>query len=156
MALIPLIVESEGLTGRGFEIRGSKYQLVNEGKNDRVRPESVRERTPRTEACGKEISSYINIPGGCLKTGREIYDNMQRAILVLTSNRPGSEPAQDGAWLNSIVAQKTRNKPVAGLSGQSDKKIRSQAGIDVFLTSSRVGKVNPGNPVSVSRKDTLV
>lgn len=136
MAIIPLIIEYEGLTGRGFDIRDSKNYLVNELTNDGARPEIARERPPRTEARIKEILSYINIPGGCLKTGREIYDNMQRAILFLTSNRPGSGLAREGVWLNSIIAQKTWNKPIAGLSGQSDKKIRSQ--------------------VSLSRKDALV
>ncbi|MDI6849762.1 MAG: ATP-dependent Clp protease proteolytic subunit [Candidatus Saccharicenans sp.] len=82
MAIIPFVIESEGRTERGYDIysRLLKDRIIFLGTeiNDEVANLVIAQLLYlEAEAGDKDISLYINSPGGSITAGLAIYDTMQ-------------------------------------------------------------------------------
>lgn len=82
MAIIPFVIESEGRTERGYDkySRLLKDRIIFLGTEitDEVANLVIAQLLYlEAEACEKDISLYINSPGGRITAGLAIYDTMQ-------------------------------------------------------------------------------
>lgn len=82
MAIIPFVIESEGRTERGYDIysRLLKDRIIFLGTEitDEVANLVIAQLLYlEAEASDKDISLYINSPGGSITAGLAIYDTMQ-------------------------------------------------------------------------------
>ena len=169
MALVPYVVEQ---TNRGER----QYDIFSRLLNDRiiVLSDEVNDATASLvvaqllylegQDSEKDISLYINSPGGSVSAGLAIYDTMQYIKCDVSTICMGMA-ASMGAFLLSSGAKGKRyalpnseimiHQPSGGAQGQaSDIKITAE---HILRTRDRLNKIlaeNTGNPVETIAVDT--
>ena len=112
----------------------------------------------------KDISFYINSPGGSVTAGMAIYDTMQFIKCDVSTICLGMA-ASMGAFLLSAGAKGKRfalphseimiHQPLGGARGQaSDIKIQAEQILRVKKTLNQILAENTGKPLEVIEKDT--
>ena len=169
MALVPYVVEQ---TSRGER----QYDIFSRLLNDRiiVLSDEVNDATASLVVAQllylegqdpeKDISFYINSPGGSVTAGLAIYDTMQYIKCDVSTICMGMA-ASMGAFLFSAGTKGKRialphseimiHQPLGGAQGQaSDIKIRAEL---ILRTRDMLNKIlseNTGKPIEQIEKDT--
>ena len=168
-ALVPMVVEQ---TGRGER----SYDIFSRLLNDRIifLSDEVNDTTAslvvaqmlflEAQDPTKDISFYINSPGGSVTAGMAIYDTMQYIKCDVSTICIGMA-ASMGAFLLSAGTKGKRialphseimiHQPLGGAQGQaSDIKIRAEL---ILRTRDMLNKIlseNTGKPIEQIEKDT--
>ena len=168
-ALVPMVVEQ---TGRGER----SYDIFSRLLNDRIifLSDEVNDATAslvvaqmlflEAQDPTKDISFYINSPGGSVTAGMAIYDTMQYIKCDVSTICIGMA-ASMGAFLLSAGTKGKRialphseimiHQPLGGAQGQaSDIKIRAEL---ILRTRDMLNKIlseNTGKPIEQIEKDT--
>ena len=168
-ALVPMVVEQ---TGRGER----SYDIFSRLLNDRIifLSDEVNDTTAslvvaqmlflEAQDPTKDISFYINSPGGSVTAGMAIYDTMQYIKCDVSTICIGMA-ASMGAFLLSAGTKGKRialphseimiHQPLGGAQGQaSDIKIRAEL---ILRTRDMLNKIlseNTGKPLEQIEKDT--
>ena len=169
MALVPTVIEQ---TGRGERA----YDIYSRLLNDRIifLADEVNDTTAslvvaqllflEAQDPDKDISLYINSPGGSVSAGLAIYDTMNFIKCDVSTTCIGMA-ASMGAFLLSAGAKGKRyalpnseimiHQPLGGMQGQaSDIKIHAD---HILRTRDRLNKIlaeNTGKPLSQIEQDT--
>ncbi|HOM93723.1 MAG TPA: ATP-dependent Clp protease proteolytic subunit [Candidatus Saccharicenans sp.] len=168
MALIPFVIESDGRSERGFDIysRLLRDRIIFLGTEitDEVANLIVAQLLYlEAEGQEKEISIYINSPGGNITAGLAIYDTMQfvkspvtticlgqaasMAAVLLAAGRPGRRFSLPSARI--ILHQ-----PFGGFQGQaSDIAIQAKEILRMRETINRILSNHTGQPVDRIQAD---
>ena len=113
---------------------------------------------------GKDISLYINSPGGSVSAGMAIYDTMNYIKCDVSTICIGLA-ASMGAFLLAAGAKGKRyalknseimiHQPLVGTQGQaSDIKIQAEHILRIKAKMNRILAANTGKPVDVIERDT--
>ena len=113
---------------------------------------------------GKDISLYINSPGGSVSAGMAIYDTMNYIKCDVSTICIGLA-ASMGAFLLAAGARGKRyalknseimiHQPLGGTQGQaSDIKIQAEHILRIKAKMNRILAANTGKPVDVIERDT--
>ena len=169
MAVIPMVVEQ---TSRGER----SYDIYSRLLNDRIifLADEVNDQTAslvvaqllflEAQDPDKDISLYINSPGGSVSTGMAIYDTMNFIKCDVSTICIGMA-ASMGAFLLSSGAKGKRialpnseimiHQPLGGMQGQaSDIKIHAD---HILRTKNRLNEIlaaNTGKPLEIIERDT--
>ena len=169
MAYVPMVVEQ---TGRGER----SYDIYSRLLNDRIVMlcDEVNDTTASLVVAqllylegqdpDKDISLYINSPGGSITAGMAIYDTMNYIKCDVSTICIGMA-ASMGAFLLSAGAKGKRyalpnseimiHQPLGGMQGQaSDIKIHAD---HILRTRSRLNSIlaaNTGKPIEIIEQDT--
>ena len=169
MSLVPMVVEQ---TSRGER----SYDIFSRLLNDRIifLADEVNDATANLvvaqllylEAMDpeKDISLYINSPGGSITAGMAIYDTMQYIKCDVSTICIGMA-ASMGAFLLSSGAKGKRfalpnseimiHQPLGGFQGQAtDIKIHADRIIKIKADLNRILAENTGKPLEIIEKDT--
>ena len=169
MALVPYVIEQTARGERSYDIysRLLKDRIIFIG-------EEITEHTAslaiaqllflEPEDADKDISIYINSPGGSVTAGMAIYDTMQYIKPEVSTICVGMA-ASMGAFLLSAGAKGKRyalpnaeimiHQPLGGAQGQaSDVKIHAEHIIKTKEKLNRILSANTGKPLEVIEKDT--
>lgn len=169
MALVPYVIEQTARGERSYDIysRLLKDRIIFIG-------EEITEHTAslaiaqllflEAEDADKDISIYINSPGGSVTAGMAIYDTMQYIRPEVSTICVGMA-ASMGAFLLSAGAKGKRyalpnaeimiHQPLGGAQGQaSDVKIHAEHIIKTKEKLNRILSANTGKPLEVIEKDT--
>ena len=169
MALVPYVIEQ---TNRGER----SYDIFSRLLNDRiiVLSDEVNDATASIviaqllylegQDAEKDISLYINSPGGSITAGMAIYDTMQYIKCDVSTICIGMA-ASMGAFLLSSGAKGKRfalpnseimiHQPLGGFQGQAtDIKIHADRIIKIKADLNRILAENTGKPLEIIEKDT--
>ncbi len=169
MALVPYVIEQTARGERSYDIysRLLKDRIIFIG-------EEITEHTAslavaqllflEAEDADKDISIYINSPGGSVTAGMAIYDTMQYIRPDISTICVGMA-ASMGAFLLSAGTKGKRyalpnaeimiHQPLGGAQGQaSDIKIHAEHIIRTKEKLNRILSANTGRPLDVIEKDT--
>ena len=169
MSLVPYVIEQTSRGERSYDIysRLLKDRIIFIG-------EEITEHTAslaiaqllflEAEDADKDISIYINSPGGSVTAGMAIYDTMQYIKPEVSTICVGMA-ASMGAFLLSAGAEGKRyalpnaeimiHQPLGGAQGQaSDVKIHAEHIIKTKEKLNRILSANTGKPLEVIEKDT--
>ena len=169
MALVPMVVEQ---TSRGER----SYDIFSRLLNDRIvfLADEVNDTTSalvvaqllflEAQDPDKDISLYINSPGGSVTAGMAIYDTMNFIKCDVSTICIGMA-ASMGAFLLSSGAKGKRlalpnsdiliHQPLGGMQGQaSDIKIHADHILRTRETLNRILSANTGKPLEVIEHDT--
>lgn len=169
MALVPYVIEQTARGERSYDIysRLLKDRIIFIG-------EEITEHTAslvvaqllflEAEDADKDISIYINSPGGSVTAGMAIYDTMQYIKPEVSTICVGMA-ASMGAFLLSSGAKGKRyalpnaeimiHQPLGGAQGQaSDIKIHAEHIIKTKEKLNRILSDNTGKPLEIIEKDT--
>ena len=169
MALVPMVIEQ---TGRGER----SYDIFSRLLNDRIifLSDEVNDATAslvvaqmlflEAQDPDKDISLYINSPGGSITSGMAIYDTMQFIKCDVSTICIGMA-ASMGAFLLSAGTKGKRfalpnseimiHQPLGGMQGQAtDIKIYADRMIRIRQTLNEILAANTGKPLSVIEQDT--
>ncbi|MDD2484360.1 MAG: ATP-dependent Clp endopeptidase proteolytic subunit ClpP [Eubacteriales bacterium] len=169
MSLIPIVVEQTNRGERSYDIysRLLKDRIVFLG-------EEVNEHTAslviaqflflESEDPDKDISFYINSPGGSITAGMAIYDTMQYIRPDVSTICIGMA-ASMGAFLLSSGTKGKRfalpnaeimiHQPLGGMSGQAeDMRIHAERIVKTREKLNRILSDNTGQPFDRVSKDT--
>ncbi len=113
---------------------------------------------------GKDISLYINSPGGSVSAGMAIYDTMNYIKCDVSTICIGLA-ASMGAFLLAAGAKGKRyalknseimiHQPLGGAQGQaSDIKIQAEHILRIKTKMTKILAANTGKPVEVVERDT--
>jgi ATP-dependent Clp protease protease subunit len=167
--LVPTVVEQ---TGRGERA----YDIYSRLLNDRIifLSDEVNDATAslvvaqllflEAQDPDKDISFYINSPGGSVTAGMAIYDTMQFIKCDVSTICLGMA-ASMGAFLLSSGTKGKRfalphsevmiHQPLGGARGQaSDIQIQAEQILRVKATLNRILAENTGKPLEVIERDT--
>ncbi len=168
-ALVPMVVEQ---TNRGER----SYDIFSRLLNDRIvfLSDEVNDTTAslvvaqmlflEAQDPDKEISFYINSPGGSVTAGMAIYDTMQFIKCDVSTICIGMA-ASMGAFLLSSGAKGKRlalphseimiHQPLGGARGQAtDIQIQAEQILRVKRTMNEILAANTGKPLEVIERDT--
>ena len=168
-ALVPMVVEQ---TGRGER----SYDIFSRLLNDRIifLSDEVNDTTAslvvaqmlflEAQDADKEISFYINSPGGSVTAGMAIYDTMQFIKCDVSTICIGMA-ASMGAFLLSSGTKGKRfalphseimiHQPLGGARGQAtDIQIQAEQILRVKRTLNEILSENTGKALEVIEKDT--
>ena len=168
-ALVPMVVEQ---TGRGER----SYDIFSRLLNDRIvfLSDEVNDATAslvvaqmlflEAQDPDKDISFYINSPGGSVTAGMAIYDTMQFIKCDVSTICIGMA-ASMGAFLLSSGAKGKRfalphseimiHQPLGGARGQAtDIEIQAKQILRVKATLNQILAENTGKPIDVIERDT--
>ena len=168
-ALVPMVVEQ---TGRGER----SYDIFSRLLNDRIvfLSDEVNDTTAslvvaqmlflEAQDAEKEISFYINSPGGSVTAGMAIYDTMQFIKCDVSTICIGMA-ASMGAFLLSSGTKGKRfalphseimiHQPLGGARGQAtDIQIQAEQILRVKRTLNEILSENTGKPLEIIEKDT--
>lgn len=169
MSLIPMVIEQTSRGERSYDIysRLLKDRIIFLG-------EQVDENTAslivaqllflESEDPEKDISFYINSPGGVITAGMAIYDTMQYIRCDVSTICVGMA-ASMGAFLLSSGTKGKRfalpnaeimiHQPSGGMQGQAeDMKIHAQWILKTREKLNRILVSNTGQPMEVIERDT--
>ncbi len=169
MALVPMVIEQ---TGRGER----SYDIYSRLLNDRIifLSDEVNDTTAslvvaqllflEAQDPDKDISLYINSPGGSITAGMAIYDTMNFIKCDVSTICIGMA-ASMGAFLLSSGAKGKRyalpnseimiHQPLGGMQGQAtDIKIHADRIIRMRKTLNEILAANTGKELSVIEQDT--
>ncbi len=168
-ALVPMVVEQ---TGRGER----SYDIFSRLLNDRIvfLSDEVNDTTAslvvaqmlflEAQDPDKDISFYINSPGGSVSAGMAIYDTMQFIKCDVSTICIGMA-ASMGAFLLSSGAKGKRfalphseimiHQPLGGARGQAtDIEIQAKQILRIKATLNQILSENTGKPIDVIERDT--
>ena len=168
-ALVPMVVEQ---TGRGER----SYDIFSRLLNDRIvfLSDEVNDTTAslvvaqmlflEAQDAEKEISFYINSPGGSVTAGMAIYDTMQFITCDVSTICIGMA-ASMGAFLLSSGTKGKRfalphseimiHQPLGGARGQAtDIQIQAEQILRVKRTLNEILSENTGKSLEVIERDT--
>ena len=168
-ALVPMVVEQ---TNRGER----SYDIFSRLLNDRIvfLSDEVNDTTAslvvaqmlflEAQDPDKDISFYINSPGGSVTAGMAIYDTMQFIKCDVSTICIGMA-ASMGAFLLSSGTKGKRlalphsevmiHQPLGGARGQaSDIRIQAEQILKTKATLNRILAENTGKPLEVIERDT--
>jgi len=153
MALIPTVIEQTGKSERAYDI----YSRL---LNDRIifLSDEVNDHTE------KDISLYINSPGGSISAGMAIYDTMKFIKCDVSTICIGMA-ASMGAFLLAAGTKGKRfalpnseimiHQPLGGMQGQaSDIKIHADHIIRIKDKMNRILSEMTGQPLDIITRDT--
>ncbi len=169
MTLVPYVIEQTARGERSYDIysRLLKDRIIFIG-------EEITEHTAslavaqllflEAEDADKDISIYINSPGGSVTAGMAIYDTMQYIKPEISTICVGMA-ASMGAFLLSAGTKGKRyalpnaeimiHQPLGGAQGQaSDIKIHAEHIIKTKEKLNRILSANTGKPLDIIEKDT--
>ena len=169
MAVIPMVVEQ---TGRGER----SYDIYSRLLNDRIifLADEVNDQTAslvvaqllflEAQDPDKDISQYINSPGGSVSAGMAIYDTMNFIECDVSTICIGMA-ASMGAFLLSSGAKGKRialpnseimiHQPLGGMQGQaSDIKIHADHILRTKKHLNEILAANTGKPLEIIERDT--
>ena len=168
-ALVPYIVEQTSRGERSYDIYSRLLEdriIFLSGEIDDATANTVVAQLIYLEAKdpSKDISLYINSPGGSVSAGLAIYDTMNYVKCDVSTICMGMA-ASMGAFLLSSGAKGKRyalpnseimiHQPLGGAQGQaSDIKIAAE---HILKTKAKLNKIlaeNSGKPVETIEKDT--
>lgn len=167
--LIPMVVDQNGASERSYDI----YSRLLEDRivflNGEVTDESANLIIAQLiflegKNPGKDISLYINSPGGSVSAGLAIYDTM-RYIKCDVSTICVGLAASMGAFLLAGGAKGKRfalpnseimiHQPLGGVQGQaSDIQIHANHILNSKKKLNKILSENTGKPIEVIEKDT--
>lgn len=168
-ALVPMVVEQ---TSRGER----SYDIYSRLLNDRIifLADEVNDVTANLVVAqllflesvdqDKDISLYINSPGGSITAGMAIYDTMNYIKCDVSTICIGMA-ASMGAFLLSAGTKGKRyalpnseimiHQPLGGFQGQAtDIKIHAQRILDIKENLNKILAENTGKPLDVIKQDT--
>ena len=169
MPLVPMVVQH---TNRGER----SYDIYSRLLNDRIvfLGEEVNDTTAslvvaqllylEAQDADKDISLYINSPGGSISAGMAIYDTMNFIKCDVSTICIGMA-ASMGAFLLAAGAKGKRialpnseimiHQPLGGMQGQAtDIKIHADHIIKIKDKMNRILSANTGKPLKTVEKDT--
>ena len=169
MALVPMVVEQTSRGERSYDIYSrllnDRIVILSEEVND-VTASLIVSQLLYLESVDpeKDISFYINSPGGSVSAGFAIYDTMNYIKCDVSTICIGMA-ASMGAFLLSSGAKGKRfalpnseimiHQPLGGMQGQaSDIKIHAD---HILRTREKLNKIlaeNTGKAIDVIEKDT--
>ena len=167
--LVPMVIEQTGRTERAYDIysRLLKDRIIFIGTpiDDNVSNIIIAELLfLQMENAEKDISVYINTPGGHVTSGLAIYDTMQFVKPDVNTYCVG-QAASMGALLLSAGAKGKRyalpharimiHQPWGGVQGAaSDIKIQAKEILRIKERIEQVLAKHTGQPIEKVRKDT--
>ena len=169
MALVPYVIEQTGSGERSYDIFSrllkDRIIILGEEINDSVASLVTAQLLfLEAEDQEKDISLYINSPGGSVTSGMAIYDTMNYIRPDVSTICTGMA-ASMGAFLLSSGAKGKRyalpnaevliHQPLGGVSGQaSDIEIHAQWILKTKEKLNRILSENTGQALDVIRQDT--
>lgn len=171
MSLVPYVVEQTSRGERSYDIfsrlLNDRIIMLSDQVNDTTASLVVAQLLYlESQDAEKDISLYINSPGGSITSGMAIYDTMQYIKCDVSTICIGMA-ASMGAFLLSAGAKGKRlalpnseimiHQPLisGGLSGQcTDIKIHSDHLLRTRQTLNRILSENTGKPLEVIEQDT--
>ncbi len=169
MPLVPMVVEQTAAGERSFDIysRLLKDRIIFLGEeiNDHTASLIVAQLLfLESEDPDKDISLYINSPGGSVTAGMAIYDTMQYIKCDVSTICIGMA-ASMGAFLLSSGAKGKRyalpnaeimiHQPLGGVRGQAeDIRIHTDRLLKIRETLNRIISDNTGQTIEQVAKDT--
>jgi ATP-dependent Clp protease protease subunit len=166
---IPMVVEQDARGERGYDIYSrllkDRIIFLGSGINDVVANSIIAQLLfLAAQDSEKDISIYINSPGGSITSGMAIYDTMQFIKPDVSTICVGMA-ASMGAFLLTAGAKGKRfalpnsevmiHQPLGGAEGQaSDIQIRANRIIKLREKLNTIMAERSGNPVSRLDKDT--
>jgi len=167
--LVPMVVEQTGRGERAYDIysRLLKERIIFLGTeiNDDVSNLVIAQLLfLQSEDADKDISMYINSPGGVVTAGMAIYDTMQFVKCPITTYCMG-QAASMGAVLLAAGAKGKRfalpnsrimiHQPLGGAQGQAtDIEIQTK---EILRMKKRLNEIladHTGKPIKTIEKDT--
>ena len=168
MSLVPIVIESSGRGERSFDIYSrllrDRIVFLNSEVNDQTASLIVAQLLfLESEDPDKDISLYINSPGGSVSAGMAIYDTMQYIKCDVSTICIGMA-ASMGAFLLSSGTKGKRlalpnaeimiHQPSAGTQGQiTDMAIHLKRLEIVKTRLTGILAANTGKPLDVVRAD---
>lgn len=171
MSLVPYVVEQTSRGERSYDIfsrlLNDRIIMLSDQVNDATASLVVAQLLYlESQDAEKDISLYINSPGGSITSGMAIYDTMQYIKCDVSTICIGMA-ASMGAFLLSAGAKGKRlalpnseimiHQPLisGGLSGQcTDIKIHSDHLLRTRQTLNRILSENTGKPLEIIEQDT--
>jgi len=167
--LIPMVIEQTGRGERSFDIysRLLKERIIFLGTeiNDDVSNLVIAQLLfLQSEDAEKDISIYINSPGGVVTAGMAIYDTMQFVKCPITTYCMG-QAASMGAVLLTAGTKGKRfalpnsrimiHQPLGGAQGQAtDIEIQTKEILRMKRRLNEIIAEHTGQPVATIEKDT--
>ncbi|WP_283675569.1 ATP-dependent Clp endopeptidase proteolytic subunit ClpP [Butyricicoccus sp. Marseille-Q5471] len=169
MSLVPMVIEQTGRGERSYDIYSrllnDRIVMLGEEVND-VTASLIVAQLLYLEAQDpdKDISFYINSPGGSVTAGMAIYDTMNYIKCDVSTICIGMA-ASMGAFLLCSGAKGKRyalpnaeimiHQPMGGAKGQaSDMKIHTEWILKTRDKLNRIMAENTGKPLEVVERDT--
>ena len=169
MSLVPYVVKQTGHSERSYDIFSSLLEdsiiFLGEEVNDVSANLIVAQLLfLENEDPEKDISLYINSPGGSITAGMAIYDTMQYIKCDVSTICIGMA-ASMGAFLLSSGAKGKRfalpnseimiHQPLGGFQGQATAiKIHADRIIKIKSDLNKILAANTGKPLEVIERDT--
>ena len=169
MSLVPYVVKQTGHSERSYDIFSRLLEdriiFLGEEVNDVSANLIVAQLLfLENEDPEKDISLYINSPGGSITAGMAIYDTMQYIKCDVSTICIGMA-ASMGAFLLSSGAKGKRfalpnseimiHQPLGGFQGQAtDIKIHADRIIKIKSDLNKILAANTGKPLEVIERDT--
>ncbi|MBE6896145.1 MAG: ATP-dependent Clp endopeptidase proteolytic subunit ClpP [Ruminococcaceae bacterium] len=169
MSLVPYVVKQTGHSERSYDIFSRLLEdriiFLGEEVNDVSANLVVAQLLfLENEDPEKDISLYINSPGGSITAGMAIYDTMQYIKCDVSTICIGMA-ASMGAFLLSSGAKGKRfalpnseimiHQPLGGFQGQAtDIKIHADRIIKIKSDLNRILAENTGKPLEIIERDT--
>ena len=169
MSLVPTVIEQTNRGERAYDIYSrllkDRIIILGEEVNDVTAGLVVAQLLfLESEDPDKDISLYINSPGGSISAGMAIYDTMQYIKCDVSTICIGMA-ASMGAFLLSSGAKGKRfalpnseimiHQPLGGMQGQAtDIKIHADRIIKIKHTLNEILAQNTGNPLEQIERDT--
>lgn len=169
MGLIPMVVEQSGRGERSYDIYSrllkDRIIILSDEVNDDTASLIVAQLLfLESEDADKDISFYINSPGGSVTAGMAIYDTMQYIKCDVSTICMGMA-ASMGAFLLSSGAKGKRfalpnaeimiHQPLGGMKGQAeDIRIHAERILKNRDTLNRILSENTGKDLATIEQDT--
>ncbi|MBI5752781.1 MAG: ATP-dependent Clp endopeptidase proteolytic subunit ClpP [Hydrogenophilales bacterium] len=169
LGYIPMVIEQSGRGERAYDIYSRLLKervvflvgVVNDMSANLVLAQML---FLESENPDKDISFYINSPGGSVSAGMSIYDTMQ-FIKPDVSTLCVGQAASMGAFLLSAGAKGKRfclpnsrvmiHQPMGGFQGQaSDIEIHAKEILYLRAQLNEILSKNTGQPIEVIERDT--
>ena len=169
MNLIPMVVEQSGRGERSYDIYSRLLEdriiflsgEINDGMANTIVAQLI---YLEAKDMNKDISLYINSPGGSVSAGLAIYDTMQYVHCDVSTICVGMA-ASMGAFLLSSGAKGKRfalpnsevmiHQPLGGAQGQaSDIKIQAEHILKIKDKMNRILAANTGRNIAEIERDT--
>ena len=169
MALVPYVVEQTNRGERSYDIYSrllnDRIVMLNEEVNSASASVVVAQLLYlESQDPTKDISLYINSPGGSVTDGFAIYDTMQYIKCDVSTICMGMA-ASMGAFLLSAGTKGKRialpnstimiHQPLGGYKGQAtDMEIHTKYMLDIKARLNQILSENTGKPLDVIKNDT--
>ena len=169
MALVPYVVEQTNRGERSYDIYSrllnDRIVMLNEEVNSASASVVVAQLLYlESQDPTKDISLYINSPGGSVTDGFAIYDTMQYIKCDVSTICMGMA-ASMGAFLLAAGTKGKRialpnspimiHQPLGGYKGQAtDMEIHTRYMLDIKARLNKILSENTGKPLDIIKNDT--